>query len=530
VADALTGPALLRAAAAQAPQRTAIVDGALRMTYGELADAVDVAARGLAASGVVHGDRVCVWGPNTAHWIVAALAVQSAGAALVPVNTRYTGDEALTIARQSRARALLAADRFLDRDYVASLRAAGAGGDPTGALPGLPDLGLVVHLPVDGGAETAGVIAWDELLVRGGDAAHPPASPTAEDVADVLFTSGTTGTPKGAMSLHRQTIGVASAWADCAQVVPEDRYLLVNPLFHSFGYKAGLIVCLLRGATMILQRTFDVDAVLTAIAQERVSILPGAPTVFSSLLAHPDLADSDTSSLRLAVTGAAMVPVALVERMIAELSFETVITAYGLSEAVVVTMCRAGDDPVTVSQTSGRPTAEFEVRVADPDGVALAPGEDGEILVRGPNTMVGYFEDPAATAEAIEPDGWLHTGDVGHLDERGYLTVTDRIKDMFTVGGFNVYPAEIEQVISRIDGVLESAVIGVPDERLGEVGAAYVVAAPGRRVSADEVLAHCRTRLANFKRPRTVTIVDQLPRNAAGKVLKRELRTEATDQ
>jgi HIP---CoA ligase len=209
-----------------------------------------------------------------------------------------------------------------------------------------------------------------------------------------------------------------------------------------------------------------------------------------------------------------------------ELSFETVLTAYGLTEAVVATMCRPGDGPQTVARTSGRATAGFEVRVARPDGTEAATGEAGEILLRGPNLMLGYDGDPAATRAAIDSSGWLHTGDIGHLDPAGNLAITDRLRDMYICGGFNVYPAEVEQVLARLDGVAESAVIGVPDARLGEVGRAYVVARPGHVLAAADVLAFCRERLANYKVPRQVVFRADLPRNPSGKTLKRVLREE----
>ena len=243
------------------------------------------------------------------------------------------------------------------------------------------------------------------------------------------------------------------------------------------------------------------------VETERITVFPGAPTIYQTILDHPGRASRDLSSLRLAVTGAAAVPVALVERMRAELGFDTVLTAYGLTEAVVATMCRPGDDPQTVARTSGRPTAGFEVRVAGPDGRDAGPGEPGEILLRGPNVMLGYLDDPAATRAAVSDGGWLHTGDVGYLDPRGYLTITDRLKDMYICGGFNVYPAEVEQVLARLDGVAESAVIGVADARLGEVGQAYVVTRPGYVLDEAGVLAFCRERLANYKMPRQVVFL-----------------------
>ncbi len=318
------------------------------------------------------------------------------------------------------------------------------------------------------------------------------------------------------MSAHRQALDVARAWADCAELSSSDRYLIVNPFFHSFGYKAGILACLLTGAAIIPQLVFDAGASMRLIETERVTVFPGAPTIYSSILDHPDRARHDLSSLRLAVTGAAVVPVALVERMRAELSFDAVLTAYGLTEAVVVTMCRRGDDDKTIATTSGRVTAGFDVRIAG----------SGEILLRGPNVMLGYLDDPAATAEAIDAGGWLRTGDIGHLDERGYLTITDRLKDMYICGGFNVYPAEVEQELARHPAIAESVVIGVPDDRLGEVGKAFVVLRPGAKAAPAELIGFCRERLANFKVPRHVEFRADLPRNPAGKPLKRLLRKE----
>ena len=262
------------------------------------------------------------------------------------------------------------------------------------------------------------------------------------------------------------------------------------------------------------QAVFDAGEALRLISAERITVLPGAPTIYVSLLDHPSLGSFDLSSLRLAVTGAADVPVALVERMRSELGFDVVLTGYGLTEAVVATMCRPGDAPALVAATAGRSAAGFEVRV----------GPSDEILLRGPNMMLGYLDDPVASAAAIDDDGWLHTGDAGRLDADGNLAITGRIKDMYICGGFNVYPAEVEQVLARLDGVAESAVIGVPDARLGEVGRAFLVLRPGHVLAAADVLAFCRERLAGYKVPRQVVFCASLPRNASGKVLKRLLR------
>ena len=522
----LTIPAALARAASQFGDAEALAEpGGPRLSWRALREQAITVARALIGEGVQPGDRVAIWAPNTHHWVLAALGTLSAGATLVPVNTRFTGPEALDVISRSGARALFVTGPFLGTDRLAALRQAQGeaaqqdterGGAGAGAAA---KLDLIVGIPVDGPAE--GATGWQEFLSR---AQAVPASVAEDrargvrpdDVSDILYTSGTTGRSKGAMTAHRQSLAVAAAWAGCGGLSSADRYLVVNPFFHSFGYKAGILACLLTGATVVPQLVYDPVRAMDLVAAERITVFPGPPTIYQTILDHPDRAARDLSSLRLAVTGAATVPVALVERMQRELSFETVLTAYGLTEAVVVTMCRPGDPPELVASTSGRATAGFQIRIAD----------SGEILLRGPNVMLGYAGDPDATAAAIDSEGWLHTGDVGSLNADGYLSITDRLKDMYICGGFNVYPAEVEQVLARLAGVAEAAVVGVPDPRLGEVGRAYVVPRPGSQLSADEVLAFCRERLANYKLPRQVVFLASLPRNASGKTLKRLLREE----
>jgi HIP---CoA ligase len=531
-----TIPAALARAAQEYGDAPALAEpGGPRLSWSDVHEQASAVSRALIASGIGPGDRVAVWSPNTHHWVLAALGALGAGGTLVPVSTRFTGPEALDVISRSRARVLFVAGCFLGTDRLAQLRAAVQETPPilnAAAAPSLDHLELIVRVPVEPAAPADGALDWPEFLARA--ARVPPAEAAAraaavqpDQISDILFTSGTTGQSKGAMSSHRQALGVAAAWADCGGLTRRDRYLVINPFFHSFGYKAGILVGLLTGAAIVPQPVFDAAEAMRLIETERITVLPGAPTLYQTILDHPDRAKYDLSSLRLAVTGAAIVPVALVERMRQELSFGTVLTAYGLTEAVVATMCRPGDDPETVARTSGRAAAGFEVRVAGPDGPGRArPGEPGEILLRGPNLMAGYLDDPAATSEAIDAGGWLHTGDIGHLDEAGYLTITDRLKDMYVCGGFNVYPAEVEQALARLDGVAESAVIGVPDQRLGEVGKAFVVTRPGYALDTLQVLVYCRQRLANYKVPRQVVFCSALPRNAAGKTLKRLLRKE----
>ncbi|WP_372662632.1 FadD3 family acyl-CoA ligase [Amycolatopsis kentuckyensis] len=504
-----TIPAVVRDAAAKFGAAEALVDGGVRLGFDVLLERVQSVARAFAARGVQPGDRVAVTLPNTHHWVLTALGALYAGASLVPVNTRFTAAETVDLLVRSRAKALVVAADFLGADRHAAIVATGAD---------LPDLGTVVRVPLEQPHRPVpGTLGWDEFLDLAGQVPLAEAESRADavqpdDVSDILFTSGTTGRSKGVLSAHRQVVGVAAAWADCGQVTADDRYLVINPFFHSFGYKAGIVVGLLTGATIVPQAVFDVRAALNLIERERISVLPGAPTIFQSLLNEPER--GDVSSLRLAVTGAADVPASLVRRMRSDLGFDIVLTAYGLTEAVVVTMCRPGDDAELVARTSGRATADFEVAIQ---------GSPGEVVLRGPNVMLGYLDDPEATAKAVDAQGWLHTGDVGELDAEGNLTLTGRLKDMYICGGFNVYPAEVEHALTELEGVRDVAVVGVPDERLGEVGKAFVV---GTGLTERDVLAFCRERLANYKTPRFVAFLDELPRNASGKVLKRLLTEE----
>ncbi|GGX46324.1 FadD3 family acyl-CoA ligase [Streptomyces fructofermentans] len=522
-----TIPGLVRDAAARYGDAEAVVEGRARVTYAELGARVERAAAACVAAGVAPGDRVAVWAPNTVDWIVSALGAVSAGAVLVPLNTRFKGAEAAYVLSRSRVRLLFVTGTFLGTSYVASLRRAAGQGDGTGPLPGLPDLEQVVVLSDDAPADFR---TWKDFLASGdtvdaGEVWQRAAAVRSGDPSDIVFTSGTTGRPKGAVITHAQTLRAYEVWSDLAGLRRDDRYLIVNPFFHTFGYKAGVIACLMRGATMVPQPVFTVDTVLANVASERISVLPGPPTLHQSLLDHPARDTYDLSALRLVVTGAAVVPLRLVERLKSQLGIETVLTAYGLSEASgIVTMCRRGDEAGVIARTSGRAIPGTEVRVADARGNASAPGTPGEVLVRGFNVMSGYYEDEAATAEVLAPGGWLRTGDVGVLDAAGNLRITDRIKDMFIVGGFNAYPAEIEQLLGLHPDVADVAVVGVPDARLGEVGKAYVVRRPDSPLTADDLIAWSRREMANYKVPRAVEFVTGLPRNASGKVVKGELR------
>jgi acyl-CoA synthetase (AMP-forming)/AMP-acid ligase II len=516
----LTIPALLANAADRFGTHPAIVVDDSTITYAELHTAARSFGAALVEAGVEGGDRVAIWAPNSAEWIIALFGLSYAGATLVPVNTRFKGTEAGDILRRSGARVLVTTTDFLGTDYVAMLRGAG---------PELPELKTIV---VASGPPVDDTVSWADFVASATETARTEvdertAALTDEKTSDILFTSGTTGMAKGVVQTHRGTLAVARDWASMTGLTADDRYLMINPYFHMFGLKAGILASVSAGATMLPEPVFDVDRVLEQVADERVTVLPGPPTLYQSILDHPAAGGRDLSSLRVAVTGAADIPVELMRRVIDELPFETVMAGYGLTEGGTATATEPGDDPEIVATTVGRARPGFELRIVDGRGEDLPTGDAGEILVRGVSVMSHYLDDPGATAAVLSPDGWLRTGDIGTRDEDGRLRIVGRSKDLFIVGGFNAYPAEIENALLRHPEIHQAAVIGIPDERLGEVGMAFVVLAPGATTSTTEIITWSGEQMANYKVPRRVEILDELPLNATGKVEKLMLRERA---
>lgn len=515
-----TLPQLIQQAAEQYADKPAIVEGLNRLSYRQLNDLRWQAAKAFYAAGISKGDRIAVWAPNVSEWIIATLGLQTIGAVLVPLNTRMKGSEAADIISRSGARMLFTVAEF-QSGPTSVIRYPQLLADE--ALPQLQQRVLL-------SGEAEGYITWAAFMASGdavsqADVEAAAAAVSVDDVMDMLFTSGTTGKPKGVMCAHGQNIRVVETWADTVGLRSDDNYLIINPFFHSFGYKAGWLAALIKGSTIFPVLSFDLDKVLAQIADDAISMLPGPPTIYQSILAHPARAQYDLSSLRLAVTGAAAVPVELVRKMRSELGFQTVVTAYGLTESCgFVSICRPEDDAEIIATTSGRAMDGVEVKCVDGNGVEVARGEPGEIWLRGYNVMKGYFNNDEATRETITDDGWLKTGDIGVMDEQGYLRITDRIKDMYISGGFNVYPAEIENALAKMDDVVQSAVIGMDDERMGEVGHAFIVKKPGSSLSEADVIGWCKSNLANYKVPRKVSFLEAMPLNASGKILKTELR------
>lgn len=513
-----TTPAVLANAAQQYGDALAIDDVTGSWSYAQLRVAVAGVSKALLANDIQHGDRVAIWSPNLPQWIIACLGLQSIGAVLVPLSPRFQGNEAGDILRRSGVKALFYYSP-LEQGRVADLL----------AEQELPALTLRVSMPSE---QRDDDISWDRFLLTGSECSseellQAQQAVASDDIADILFTSGTTGMPKGVMCSHQQNIRVFSEWVNTVGLRSDDIYLGINPFFHSFGYKAGWLASILAGSTIVPMRSFDKDELLSVIQEKRISMWPGAPSIYEMILAHPARKDYDLSSLRLGVTGAASVPVTLVEAMRDDLGFEVVVTAYGLTESCgVVSICRQDDPPEIVATTSGKAIAGVEVKCVDPaTGQEVGRGLEGEIWVRGYNVMKGYFDMPEASQQAITADGWLRTGDIGVMDSNDYLKITDRLKDMYIMNGENVYPAEVEQTIFALEQVAQVAVVGISKSPQGEVGIAFVVASSD--LNEQSVITHCQQNLASYKVPFKVFFVAGLPLNAAGKVLKNSLREQA---
>ena len=505
-----TVPHAAQAAAERWGDVPGLIENGRTWTFAELWADARTAASAFLARGVGPGDVVAIWAPNQREWILAALGLQIAGAALVPLNTRLKGKEAGDILRRSRTRMVFTVSDFLGVDYRTLL-----------ANEDLPDLEAVKLLDAE---------AWEAFMASGAgpDDARVDAALealTADTCSDILFTSGTTGFPKGVISTHYQVVRLFRDWGRVVDCREGDRFIIANPFFHVFGYKAGWIAALVCGATIVPMPVFDVARMAEIIERDRISFIPGPPTIYQMLLAEQARTPRDLSSLRVAVTGSAPVPPALILRMRDELGIQRVVNGYGMTEFGTISMTPAEATIEQISHTIGKPLPGVEVQCVDDEGRILGPGETGEFWARGYGAMIGYLDDPKSTAEAIDAEGWLHTGDVGSIDADGYLRITDRKKDMYISGGFNCYPAEIEKLLNDHPHIEAAAVIGVPDERMGEVGKAFVILRPGTSVAPDDLVAWARTNMANYKAPKTIVIVEAFPRNAAGKVLRADLKT-----
>jgi fatty-acyl-CoA synthase len=516
---ALTLGRMLDRTAERYPDREAVVFRAERVTYRELKRRADDFARGLLALGLGPGDHVVLWMPNCVEWNVAALGIAKIGAVTVTCNSRYKALEVDYVLRQSEARALVMVDRFAAAsvDYLEILAEVRAGRRGPSPLRHVIVLGerrpadAVGFAEVERGGRSSAGRGLDTLAVR-------PDDPLA-----MLYTSGTTGEPKGCLLSHGNVYFKTRVYVDLHRWTAEDRYLVPVPYFHIFGSMGGIAANCLVGSTQVVMDVFDPLEAMRLIEAERVTIFSGVPTMFITILGHPAFGRHDLRSLRTGSIGAAPVPVEIMRRIIDPergLGMDALVV-YGLTEATGGTHWTRSGDPIEKRvATVGLATDDIEDRVVDPaTGVPRGPGEEGELCVKGPTLMLGYYNKPEATAEKIR-DGWLHTGDMAVKDADGYVRITGRLTDMIIVGGFNTYPAEIEDFFLRHPKVLDVSVVGVPDPIMGEAVMAFVIPREGHALSAEEVQAFARGKIANFKVPKYVEIVDRFPLTGSGKVQK----------
>ena len=518
-----TYPEAVAFAARQWGDKPFIVDEDGRVTsFADFEERVIGLGAQLLAQGVKKGDRVAVLAPNCSGWIVAATAAMGIGAIMVPVNTRFKGPEIRYVLEKARICVLFTVTDFLGSDYAAMTVAACGGAGEGRPTRDLSELKAIIDVAAPGFAPTGPDADSREAY------AAAAAQVTPDTTADILFTSGTTGMPKGAMHSHAQAIWMPLVWTAQNDYRPDDRSAIVNPFFHSFGYRSGWVAALVRGVTIWPLAKFDPGVLLQLIERERISQLSGAPAVFFSLMEHPDFERTDISSLRTGHTGGAKTPPDIIRAGYTRLGFDIFLTSYGQTEATAYLSGNDPDAPIdAIIETVGRPIPDTEVRFVDSDGNDVPQGERGELLARGPSVMQGYFEDPEQTARTIDADGWLHTGDVAAMDENGRLRILDRLKDIIIVGGFNAYSVEIEMMLGRHPDIAEAAIIGLPDERMGEVTAACVILKPGKALTLDELTAWCRDRMANYKVPRHLFVYEDFPRTPLGKTQKFELRKQA---
>ena len=538
--DVLTLGQMLDGAAARFPDRPAVVFKGGRTTYRELKRRVDDFARGLLGLGLGPGDHVVLWMPNCVEWNVANLAIAKIGAVTVTCNSRYKALEVEYVLRQSDARALIMVDRFAAAsvDYLEILRELWPGDSPsplrgegrvTGRFPALR------HVIVLGAERPAGALDFDavEAAGRASTADLTGIVVRPEDPVEMLYTSGTTGEPKGCLLSHGNMYFKCRVYTELHRWTPEDRYLVPVPYFHIFGSMGGVAANCLVGSTQVLMDVFDPLEAMRLIEAERVTIFSGVPTMFITILGHPAFGEHDLTSLRTGSIGAAPVPAEIMRRILDRergLGMDALVV-YGLTEATGGThWTRPGDPLERRVSTVGVRTSEIEDRVVDPaTGRELPPGEEGELCVKGPTLMIGYYNKPEATADKIR-DGWLHTGDMAVKDADGYVRITGRLTDMIIVGGFNTYPAEIENFLLRHPKVLDVSIVGVPDAIMGEAVMAFVIPKEGATLSAEEIVAFARGKIANFKVPKYVEIVDRFPLTGSGKVQKFKQKAYAVEK
>ena len=526
------------------PEHDALVntETGARYTYREFQAAVERLGRGLMAIGIRKGDHVGIWATNYTEWVLTQFATAKIGAVLVNVNPAYRTHELAYLLEQSQANALILIGQFRNSDYVAMVNeqvpelADCAPGELRSAR--FPFLRNVIFIPPHDGAEPPtpdGMWRWDDVLGRADavteqELRHRQSQCDPDDPINIQYTSGTTGNPKGAMLTHDNIVTNALHTGDAMELTEADRLCIPVPFYHCFGCVLGVLACVTHGSAMIIpSEYFDPLKTLQAVEQERCTALHGVPTMFIAQLSHPEFETFDLSSLRTGIMAGSPCPIEIMRQVIDQMGAESITIAYGLTEASpVITQTLADDDIERRVSTVGKVLPAVEVRLIDPeDGREVEPGEQGELQTRSSMVMLGYYNMPEATAEAIDADGWLHTGDLATADEFGYYKITGRLKDMIIRGGENIYPREIEEFLYTHPKVADVQVIGVPDERYGEEVMAWVLPRPDTSLDPEEIREFCRGRIAHYKVPRYVRLTDEFPMTVTGKIQKFRMREMA---
>jgi fatty-acyl-CoA synthase len=521
--------------ASAAPDQCALVvrHEHLRLTYRELRDEIERVASGLLSLGVQKGDRVGIWSTNSSQWVMTQFATAKIGAILVSINPLNRAFELEHVLRQSECQTLLLIDGFRDASFPAIVRELCPELDwcDAGALTSakLPYLRHVIYA---GKQAPAGMMSWGAFL-EGGQATPERQLRTREaelefdDSINIQYTSGTTGFPKGATLSHHNIVNNGLLIANALKLSTRDRLCIPVPFYHCFGMVLANMACVVTGATMVVPAPhFDPEATLRAVEEERCTALHGVPTMFIAQLTHPDFAKYDVRSLRTGIMSGSPCPIAIMRRVVSEMNCHELTIAYGLTEASPVITLTTTDDPIELRVTTvGRALPHTEIKIVDPGTRRIVPvGESGELCTRGYLVMKGYYKNPEATRAAIDPDGWLHTGDLGMVDERGYVKITGRAKDVIIRGGENIYPREVEEFLYSCPAITDVQIIGVPDLKFGEAVVAWVKLAPGATLTIDGLRDFCAGKIADFKIPRYLKIVDAFPMTVTGKMQKFQMR------
>lgn len=504
----------------------------LRYSWRQLAEQVESCARALMALGIETGDRVGIWAPNCAQWCILQVATAKVGAILVNVNPAYRVGELEYVLRQSGCSWLVCADAFKHSDYHAMVQAlvpelatAAPGQISSAALPALRGVVSLANDP------PAGFLPWEALATWGMSVSHEACTARQNSLhfdqpVNIQYTSGTTGAPKGATLSHYNILNNGFMVGASLGLTAHDRMVIPVPLYHCFGMVMGNLGCITHGTTMIYPgEGFDAELALRAVAEERGTILYGVPTMFIAMLDHPARQRMDLSSLRSGIMAGATCPIEVMRRVIDQMHMAQVQIAYGMTETSPVSLQTGPDDDLELRVTTvGRTQPQLESKIIDPQGATVARGETGELCTRGYSVMLGYWDNPEATASAIDAAGWMHSGDLAVMDEAGYVRIVGRNKDMIIRGGENIYPREIEEFFYTHPAVADAQVIGIPCSRYGEDIVAWVKLHPGHQATAEELQAWCKSRIAHYKVPRHIRFVDEFPMTVTGKVQKFRMR------